>query len=407
MAALADLPEIVGFFSYSRDDDRDSDGGLSILRRRIQSELRGQLGRSEDALRSWQDAEAIPPGTLWESQIGGAVEQSVFFIPIITPRVIQSKYCQVEFERFLARETVIGRNDLVFPILYIDVPQLKDERRWREHPVLSAIGARQYVDWCDFRFELDSPNARRAIAAFCRIVVAALERQVPDPRAEAEEKSARERAAQETADREREAERVERERAEERRKREETEAQARSDEDRNRQRAEEEQRRLAAEEQRRLVEARRREEESRAPQPEDATPSPLPSATAPASQLARAAEFGLVVQGAFSLIGLVLALIYRFEAEVLFFLVPAALSIGAGVLLHRKGLSTPGPRYLIAATALLNLSADIFIVYCAIQFNNIMNHAPLLGLSAFTGVVIYALLILWWISVAWPRSRPR
>jgi hypothetical protein len=64
LPALTDLPELMGFFSYSRDDDRDSEGGLTLLRRRIQSELRGQLGRSEKTLRLFQDAKAIPPGTL-------------------------------------------------------------------------------------------------------------------------------------------------------------------------------------------------------------------------------------------------------------------------------------------------------------------------------------------------------
>ena len=81
LPALTDLPELVGFFSYSRDDDRDSEGGLTLLRRRIQSELRGQLGRSEKTLRLFQDAEAIPPGTLWEGEISGAIEQSAFFYP--------------------------------------------------------------------------------------------------------------------------------------------------------------------------------------------------------------------------------------------------------------------------------------------------------------------------------------
>ena len=81
LPALTDLPELVGFFSYSRDDDRDSEGGLTLLRRRIQSELRGQLGRSEKTLRLFQDAEAIPPGTLWEGEISGAIEQSAFLFP--------------------------------------------------------------------------------------------------------------------------------------------------------------------------------------------------------------------------------------------------------------------------------------------------------------------------------------
>ena len=35
MSSLADLPELVGFFSYSREDDADSQGALSALRYRI------------------------------------------------------------------------------------------------------------------------------------------------------------------------------------------------------------------------------------------------------------------------------------------------------------------------------------------------------------------------------------
>ena len=176
LPALTDLPELVGFFSYSRDDDRDSEGGLTLLRRRIQSELRGQLGRSEKTLRLFQDAEAIPPGTLWEGEISGAIEQSAFFIPIISPRVIQSEHRGVEFQKFLEREKTLGRTDLIFPILYIDVPELHDDDVWRNHPTLNAIGARQYVNWCDFRFELDGPQVRRAIAQFCAKIGATLRR---------------------------------------------------------------------------------------------------------------------------------------------------------------------------------------------------------------------------------------
>ena len=47
MPSLADLPGLVGFFSYSREDDEGSGGRLSKLRERIQAELRLQLGRRE------------------------------------------------------------------------------------------------------------------------------------------------------------------------------------------------------------------------------------------------------------------------------------------------------------------------------------------------------------------------
>ena len=104
MSSLADLPELVGFFSYSREDDEGMKGALSALRDGIQRELSAQLGRSKSNFRLWQDHEAIAPGRLWESEIAAAIEQSVFFIPMVTPRVIRSKHCKFEFESFLGRE---------------------------------------------------------------------------------------------------------------------------------------------------------------------------------------------------------------------------------------------------------------------------------------------------------------
>jgi hypothetical protein len=124
MSSLADLPEIVGFFSYSREDDVDSHGALSALRTRIQGGLRGQLGRSAKAFRLWQDKEAIPSGTLWESEIKNAVAQSVFFIPIITPTVVASRYCRFELESFLARSFRFSTSTF---------------RSWRMPPAAKAI----------------------------------------------------------------------------------------------------------------------------------------------------------------------------------------------------------------------------------------------------------------------------
>ena len=169
MSSLADLPELVGFFSYSREDDEDSHRALSALRDRIQHELRGQLGRTAKTFRLWQDKEAIPSGTLWESEIKNAVAQSVFFIPIITPTVVASPYCRFELESFLAREAALGRDDLVFPILYIDVPSLEDNARRQNDPVLSLIARRQYVDWRELRYlDVDSTEVKRAVGRVLR-----------------------------------------------------------------------------------------------------------------------------------------------------------------------------------------------------------------------------------------------
>ena len=168
MASLAQLPELVGFFSYSREDDEAFRGLLSALRDAIARDLSAQLGRTRRNFRLWQDKEAIAPGKDWEAEITRAVEEAAFFIPIVTPRAVSSKYCKFEFESFLARERALGRNDLVLPIHYILVPAPQDEAEWGADPVLSVVAKRQYVDWRRFRFEyVDTPAFAQEIDRFC------------------------------------------------------------------------------------------------------------------------------------------------------------------------------------------------------------------------------------------------
>jgi hypothetical protein len=264
MSSLADLPEVIGFFSYSREDDEAFRGTLSALRDAIQRELGAQLGRSKRAFRLWQDQEAISPGRLWESEIKAAVEQSVFFIPIVTPRAVNSEYCHFEFEAFLARERALGRSDLVFPILYIAVPALENEAQWRNHPVLSVIGRRQYVDWRPLRhLGIQTTVVQEAIERFCHKIVEALHEPwlSPEERRKHEETEAQQQAENERRRQEAEAERRAEEQA--RRKKDEAEAQ-RTAEDRRRQEAEAEQRLHEEESQRQAqAEARQRAEEER------------------------------------------------------------------------------------------------------------------------------------------------
>jgi hypothetical protein len=179
MLPLAEIPELVGFFSYSRKDDEHSEGSLSKLRFRIYNELRMQLGRE---FRLWQDTAAIPHGTLWEDEIKRAIAESVFFIPIITPSAVASDHCKLEFESFLKREAELGRNDLVFPILYIRVPPLENESQWRHHDLLKVIGSRQYFDWQKLRFrDISSPEVAEKVEQFCANIFDALNRRIIAP----------------------------------------------------------------------------------------------------------------------------------------------------------------------------------------------------------------------------------
>lgn len=184
MSSLADSAKLVGFFSYSREDDTDSKGALSALREAIQSELSMQLGRSSANFQIWQDKEAIPFGTYWEDRIRRGIGEAAFFIPIITPRVVKSKNCAFEFKAFLERERALGRADLVFPLLYIRVSELEAEEQWRADPVLSIVGTRQYFDWRAMRYkDPRSPEAGARIEQFCNNIAGALTQPwVPPPK---------------------------------------------------------------------------------------------------------------------------------------------------------------------------------------------------------------------------------
>jgi TIR domain len=197
MSSLAELPELVGFFSYSRRDDERAGGSLSALRKRIHDELGLQLGRD---VRVWQDSAAIPHGTLWEDEIARAIAESVFFIPIVTPSAVGSDHCAFEFKAFLARESALHRGDLVFPILYVRVPALTSADKRAQNELLEIIRARQYSDWTTLRQEdLSSPIVRKQVEAFCRDIVEALRKrwESPDERRRKEEAQGRRRAEEE------------------------------------------------------------------------------------------------------------------------------------------------------------------------------------------------------------------
>jgi membrane protein involved in colicin uptake len=149
--------------------------------------------------------------------------------------------------------------------LYIAVPALADEAQWRNHPVLSVIAQRQYIDWRQFRHHnVQTTAVSEAIEHFCSEIVDALRQPwlSPEERRHQEEVEARERAEQERRREEAEAQRQ----AKVERQRREAEAKRRAEEETRQRAAEEGRKREAEMEQRRKEEAeakRRAEEEER------------------------------------------------------------------------------------------------------------------------------------------------
>jgi TIR domain len=170
MGSLADLPKLIGFFSYSRNDDEGDDGAVLALANRIYRELRTQLGRTNENFKLWRDKDALAAGEHWKEKLKEAVSESVFFIQMVTPSAVNSHFCRFEFESFIEREKELGRNDLVFPILYVSVPEL-DAKPAITDPVISILKDRQREDWRPIRhYDVNSREVKQTVEQFCATI---------------------------------------------------------------------------------------------------------------------------------------------------------------------------------------------------------------------------------------------
>jgi hypothetical protein len=183
-------------------------------------------GRTRENFRLWRDKDALAVGEHWKAKLKEAVSESVFFITMVTPSAGNSPFCRFEFESFVERERALGRDDLVFPILYITVPELEDERKETD-PVVSIIAERQYVDWRSIRHgDVNSTAVKRTVEEFCKDIA----KKLRQPWISLEERGAID-AENRAKDERRRQEAAAKRRAEEEERRESVEARRRAEEE--------------------------------------------------------------------------------------------------------------------------------------------------------------------------------
>ncbi len=155
----------IGFWSYAREADPDE--RLDQLRNDLGREIQRLYGR--ERIKLWQDVAAIPPGEEWERMIEDAINQSAFFIPILTPAYIESEWCCKEFMLFCDREKSIlsqhpelARHRRIFPIEYVKIHDCIpfDPR------IIDEINRIQKADFTRLRLaDGDSADVRRFVSA--------------------------------------------------------------------------------------------------------------------------------------------------------------------------------------------------------------------------------------------------
>lgn len=163
------MAELKGFWSYVHADDEADNGRVSHLAKDVQAQFEMLTGEKIDL---FLDKDAIDWGENWRGRIDESLASVVFFIPVITPRYFMSSECRRELQFFAQRAKNLGIEDLVLPLLYLDVASLHEESP--SDDLAALVKSFQWEDWRELRFsDIESGEYRRGVARLAQRLVEA------------------------------------------------------------------------------------------------------------------------------------------------------------------------------------------------------------------------------------------
>jgi hypothetical protein len=152
------------FCSYRRTDDADLfNGVVRSLVRDLKTLYKADTGYQ---LEIFLDRDELQWGDDFESAISRAVQDAVFFMPIITANYFESERCRREFYGFYGKAQSLGVVELVLPVLLAGSHLVSVNA---SDPIARIVAATQYVDWSDlWQHGPDSAQWRTAITGMVR-----------------------------------------------------------------------------------------------------------------------------------------------------------------------------------------------------------------------------------------------
>ena len=149
------------FVSYTKFDDEHESGWIKGFCTRLEKSVQAQ-GVEGFGVFQFLDGKSIKWGHDWRRRIDDALDSSTFFIPVMTPKFLQSDGCLEEAERFLAREDQTKRPGFVLPILLrgcTSSPCKQSGQQMRER-----LFSFQWSDWQELKYsEFDTAKVRKAM----------------------------------------------------------------------------------------------------------------------------------------------------------------------------------------------------------------------------------------------------
>lgn len=168
---MTSYEQAVGFWSYAHRDDELNRGRIRKLAQQIADEYEVITA---ERLRIFLDKNELEWGAEWRLRIDAALTGTTFCIPVVTPAFFKSVECRREVLTFSGHAKSLGLEELLLPILYVNVPDLAEDSL---DEVKSLIAKCQYADWTKLRLEdEESPSHRRAVADLAERLVGILER---------------------------------------------------------------------------------------------------------------------------------------------------------------------------------------------------------------------------------------
>jgi hypothetical protein len=171
---------VSGFWSYARLDDEAEDGRVRSLTHLIAAEYRLL---TTEPLELFVDRDSIAWGDAWREAIDNAIAGVTFFIPIVTPTYFTRDECRRELLAFLTTAAAAGVPELVLPILYVPVDDLRADS---EDELKRLIANINYEPWDVLRLvdagSADHRSGVHRLAARLKDLTAVVStRPTPDP----------------------------------------------------------------------------------------------------------------------------------------------------------------------------------------------------------------------------------
>jgi ABC-type transporter Mla subunit MlaD len=151
------MPNISGFWSYVHDDNENDGGAIVNLANRLMDEYALLSGES---LKLFVDRD-LEWGDEWKRRIDEALQETTFFIPIITPRYFKSDECRREFIKFRTASEEFGVEQLLLPIYYVEVPEMEVDEP--EDKLMAVVKTIQREDMRKIRLKNETDADHRAM----------------------------------------------------------------------------------------------------------------------------------------------------------------------------------------------------------------------------------------------------